>query len=122
VRKFPLRPIRSERELDRAIAVIDALLDKPRRSRAAEDYLDVLGDLVKRYEDEAHPIEDVSARDVLEHLIEAKGATQAVVARETGIGESRISEILSGKRRLTMAHVGKLACYFHVSPAVFFPA
>jgi HTH-type transcriptional regulator/antitoxin HigA len=72
VRKFPLRPIRSEKQLDHAIAVMDSLLDMPRRGRAAEDYLDVLGDLVKRYEDQAHPIEDVCEADTLEHLLEAR--------------------------------------------------
>ena len=31
VRQFPLRPIRSEKELDRAIAMINSLLDRDRR-------------------------------------------------------------------------------------------
>ena len=31
VRQFPLRPIRSEKELDRAISMIDSLLDRDRR-------------------------------------------------------------------------------------------
>ena len=46
VRAFPLRPIRIDKELDRAIAVIDALLDRGRLTAAEGDYLDVLGDLV----------------------------------------------------------------------------
>jgi transcriptional regulator with XRE-family HTH domain len=36
-----------------------------------------------------------------------------------GIAESTISEVLSGKRRLTRAQLEKLAAYFHVVPAVF---
>jgi HTH-type transcriptional regulator/antitoxin HigA len=59
VRRFPLRPIRNEKELDRAIAVIDALLDREQLTVAEEDYLDVLGDLVEHYEDQHHPIGDV---------------------------------------------------------------
>jgi HTH-type transcriptional regulator/antitoxin HigA len=116
-----LRPIRNERELDRATAVINSLLDRRRLSPAEQDYLDVLGDLVERYEDEAHPIADVSDAAMLEHLIEAKGITQAQVARATGIAQSRISELLSGRRRLTRAQIEKLAAYFHVKPAVFLP-
>src|SRR5947209_8655468 len=90
VRKFPLRPIRNDKELSQAVSVMDSLLDYPRRDRAQEDYLDVLGDLIKQYEDKAHPIADVSESEVLEHLIEAKGVTQAEVARQTGIAESRL--------------------------------
>jgi HTH-type transcriptional regulator / antitoxin HigA len=122
VRLFPLRPIRSEAELDRATTVIHSLLDRDQLSAAEQDYLDVLGDLVERYETQHHPIGDVSDADVLEHLLEAKGVTQAAVARATGIAESRLSEVLRGKRQLTRAQITKLAAYFHVGPAVFLPS
>jgi antitoxin component HigA of HigAB toxin-antitoxin module len=59
---------------------------------------------------------------MLAHLIEAKDVTQAEVARATGIRESRISEVLSRKRKLTRTQITKLAAYFRVSPAVFLPA
>ena len=55
VRRFPLRPIRSEQDLDRAIAVVDSLIDKGELSQDEDDYLDVLGDLVRKYETENHP-------------------------------------------------------------------
>ncbi len=121
IRRFPLRPIRSEAELDRAQAVIDELLDHGRLDPAEQDYLDVLGDLVEHYEDAQHAIaiDDLSDADMLEHLIEAKGVTQAEVARSTGIAESRISEVLSARRRLTREQVEQLAIYFHVPPGVF---
>ena len=48
VRAFPLRPIRSESELDRAIEVIDSLIAKEDLDSGLEDYLDVLGDLVHK--------------------------------------------------------------------------
>jgi len=121
VRHFPLRPIHNERELDQATAVINSLVDRDRLSAAEQDYLEVLGDLVERYEDKHHAIGDVSDADMLEHLIEAKGVTQAAVARATGIAASRLSEVLRGKRQLTRAQITKLAAYFHVAPAVFLP-
>jgi HTH-type transcriptional regulator/antitoxin HigA len=123
IHAFPLRPIRSERELDRAIYVINALLDRGRLTSAEEDYLEVLSDLVERYEDRHHqrPTADLSDAEMLGHLLEAKEVTQAEVARATGMRESRISEVLSGKRTLTRTQIGKLAAYFRVSPAVFLP-
>jgi HTH-type transcriptional regulator/antitoxin HigA len=39
----------------------------------------------------------VADADLLRHLIEAKGVSQADVARETGIAESTISEVLGGQ-------------------------
>jgi HTH-type transcriptional regulator/antitoxin HigA len=122
IRRFPLRRIRSERELEQAIAVIDELLDRDQLTVDEQDYLDVLGDLVERYEDQAYPIPAVSDAGMLRFLIDQKEVTQADVARATGIREARISEILSGKRELTRTQITKLAAYFHVSPAVFLTA
>jgi HTH-type transcriptional regulator / antitoxin HigA len=119
VHQFPLRPIRSDRELDEAVKVIDSLLSRPSLTPEEEDYLDVLGDLVKRYESDTHPIAPVSDAEMLSHLIEAKGVTQTEVSESTGIAVSTICEILTGKRSLNRSHIGKLARYFKVSPEVF---
>jgi len=121
IQRCPLRPITSEAELDRATAVMNSLLDRD-LNRAEDDYLDVLSDLIERYEDKHHPIDDVAEEEMLGFLIEQKGVTQAHAARATGIAESRISEVLARKRRLTRVQIEKLAAYFHVSPAVFMPA
>lgn len=117
--RFPLRPIRSDEELDEAIQVINSLLDKDVLDPWEEDYLDILSDLVERYEEVVYPIEPVSDAEMLSYLIEVRGVNQADVARATGIAESTISEILAGKRKLTRSHIGKLAGYFHVEPGVF---
>lgn len=119
VRQFPLRPIRSEAELDRAIEMINSLIDRDSLDSDEDDYLDVLSDLVHRYESEEYPMPPVPDKDMLTHLIEAKQVTQAQVASATGIAESTISEVLSGKRGLNRHHIGLLSRYFNVSPAVF---
>ena len=119
IRRFPLRPIRSEEELDRAIAIIDELIDSEELDAWGKDYLDILSDLTERYEMEQYPIEPVSDAEILAHLIEAKGITQAKVATETRIAESTISEILGGKRALNRSQIGRLARYFNVEPTVF---
>ena len=119
IRQFPLRPIRSDDELDEAIRVVDSLVGRPALPPEEQDYLLVLSDLVERYEAEAHPIAPLSDADMLQHLIEAKGVPQTEVARATGIADSTISEVLSGKRSLNRTHIGKLARYFAVSPEVF---
>lgn len=119
IRRWPLRPIRSDDELAAAIDVVDALLDRRVLDRGAKDYLDVLSDLIERYETEHMPMAPVSDAQMLRHLLEAKGVSQAQTARDTGIVESTISEILAGKRSLNRAQIAKLARYFHVEPSVF---
>jgi len=119
VLRFPLRPIRSDKELNAAIEMVDSLLDQEKLATAEADYLDVLGDLIEQYETVAHPIAPVSDGEMLRHLIEAKGVSQTEVSRATGIADSSISEILKGKRSLNRSHIGKLARYFNVSPEVF---
>ena len=56
VRELPLRPIRSEAELDRAIAMVNVLGDREALTPAEHDYLLVLSDLIEKYEDEQYPI------------------------------------------------------------------
>jgi HTH-type transcriptional regulator/antitoxin HigA len=119
VRRFPLRPIRSDEELDRAVAMVDSLIDRENLNQDEQDYLDVLSDLVERYETEVHPIAPVSDAVLLTHLIEMKGVTQAEVAAQTGIGESTISAFVSGARIPNRKHIAKLAPYFHINPGVF---
>lgn len=119
IRRFPLRPIRSDDQLDKATKVIDSLIDRADLRADEQDYLDVLGDLVEAYEREQHPIVLVSDAEMLRHLMEAKQVSQSQLANDTGIAVSTISEVLAGKRKLTRTHIGKLARYFHVGANAF---
>jgi HTH-type transcriptional regulator / antitoxin HigA len=119
VQEFPLRPIRSDSKLDRAIAMIDRLSDRESLAPEEDDYMDVLCGLVERYETENDPEPTVSAADMLRHLIEAKGVNQAKVAEATGINESTISEILTGKREVSRKVMRAFADYFQVDPYIF---
>lgn len=117
--QFPLRPLRSDKELNAAVKMVDSLLDRKNLAVEEKDYLEVLGGLIEQYESEAHPIAPVSDVEMLRHLIEAKGVSQTEVSKATGIADSTISEVLKGKRALNRSHIGKLARFFNVSPDVF---
>jgi HTH-type transcriptional regulator / antitoxin HigA len=118
VREWPLRPIRTEAELDRAIARLDALSDREALSPEEHDYLLVLAGLVERYEDEHHPIPAVTGVPMLRYLIESRGVPQARVAAGAGLAESALSEILSGKRKLGIKAITALAGFFKVDPGL----
>jgi HTH-type transcriptional regulator / antitoxin HigA len=119
IRLFPLRPLRTQADLDGAIGVIDSLIDQESLSLPEQDYLDVLSDLVEAYESEAVPMSVVGDAEMLRFLIEQKGITQAEVASGARIAESTVSEVLSGKRKFNRLQIGKLARYFHVEPGAF---
>lgn len=119
VRAFPLVSIRDGAHLDRALEVIDRLVDKPERTDAEEAYLGALTDLVETYENAHVAFPPQTGVEALESLMEENGLKQRDLAPILGT-QSIVSEVLSGKRALTATYIAKLAAYFHVSPAVFF--
>src|SRR4051812_2108143 len=84
VRRFPLRPLRADADLDAAVAIVDALIDQDELSPPEQDYLDVLSDLVEAYEATAVPMRPVGDAEMLRFLIEQKGVSQVEVARKAG--------------------------------------
>jgi HTH-type transcriptional regulator/antitoxin HigA len=118
VRSFPLASIRSERQFRSAQDVIDKLLAKGRLNAGEVAYIDALSDLVATYEDEHYDLPAASDADMLRHLLEAKGVSQAELCRATGIAASVVSEVLSGKRPFSKDVVSKLSRYFNVDKSV----
>jgi HTH-type transcriptional regulator/antitoxin HigA len=118
VRAFPLAPIVSERHLGAAQDVMDRLLAQRGLNKGEQTYLEVLSDLVAFYEDARHAIERASDADMLRHLMDAKGVTQAQVSRETALAKSTISEVLAGRRPFSRQMIRKLADYFRVDVSV----
>jgi len=119
IRTCPLRPLRSEADLDEAIAILDGLAVKDALSAAEADYLAVLSDLVEQYEAEVSPLPPASDAEMLQHLLEAQAATPVEVAQATGIDAATLGAVLAGTHQLTREQIGALARHFQVSPSVF---
>jgi antitoxin component HigA of HigAB toxin-antitoxin module len=117
IRRFPLRRLRSEEELDRAVAVLNDLLDRS-LDPWEEEYLDLLGTLIEQFEEGAFA-DGPSHADLLEHLLDARGVSVEEVSRATGVPLSTLRRVLGGRHSVPPGHVGSLADYFHVEPAVF---
>jgi HTH-type transcriptional regulator / antitoxin HigA len=122
VRAFPLRPIVDDRSLDAAIAMVDSLLDRDDLDPSEQDYLDVLGDLIEKYEDAHVEMPTTDDASLVAFLMEQRGVTQAQLSAATGIIKSTVSQILNGKRKLTREHIEVLAGFFKVDPGTFFGA
>jgi HTH-type transcriptional regulator/antitoxin HigA len=119
IRAFPLRPLRSDADLDAAVAVIDSLVDRGELAPQERDYLDVLARLVEDYEDEHDPLPELSGVEALRFLIEENGLSQAQLARDTGVPVTTLNEILTGKRGISPAVRKALAGRFKVAPTLF---
>ncbi|MCI0377804.1 MAG: helix-turn-helix domain-containing protein [Gemmataceae bacterium] len=122
---FPLRPLRSERDYEEALTVLDTLAVRPEGSLdpAEQDYLDTLTMLVEAY-DREHEAFDSAQRDplsMLKYAMEESGTTQADVGRMLG-NRALASLILNGHRQLSKRHIRILADHFKVSPALFLQA
>jgi HTH-type transcriptional regulator/antitoxin HigA len=118
-----LRVIHSEEEYQRAMATLYRLSDRGNGRTADETkYLLALAVFVEKYEEEYHPVPQVSGIDMLRYLIETHEKTLREVAAGTGLAYSTISEILAGKRKLSVKQVEALARFFKVKAAVFLDA
>ena len=69
--------------------MIDHLLSKGKLDNGEELYLDALSDLVAAYEDVHYAIAPASDADMLRHLMDAKGITQAELCRQTAFPNPR---------------------------------
>jgi HTH-type transcriptional regulator/antitoxin HigA len=122
LRHFPLRPIRSKRELDRAMKIAGhlATYDEGTLPVGEQDYLDTLTILIEEFQKSASAeMPEVSPLAMLKHLMEERGMTVTDLGRVVG-SQSNASLILSGKRGLSKRVIGRLAEHFHVAPGVFF--
>lgn len=112
------RPLRSDHDLEGAIAITHRLLDRSDLSDAELDYLDILGSLIEAYEDVHVPIPPVSGVEALRHLMEENGLTQRDLIPLLGT-RSVVSEVLRGNRNLSKKHIKALSAHFGLPADVF---
>ena len=115
----PLLTIRNEREYDRAIKRLNALLDQVGNNSRHPLFslLDTLGTLIHTYEEAHHTIPSQTGGDILSYLMDEHGLTQSDLP-EIG-SQGVVSEVLNGKRDLNVRQIRALAARFGVSAAVF---
>jgi HTH-type transcriptional regulator/antitoxin HigA len=118
VRTFPLVSIRDDVQLAEALAVVDRLVERAPRTAAEEAYLGALTDLVEIYEDAHVPVPPTSGVEAVRYLMEENELSQADLVPFFGT-PSLVSAVLSGKRRLALSHIRRLAAHFGVPADVF---
>jgi antitoxin component HigA of HigAB toxin-antitoxin module len=125
VRRFPLRRLKSQQQHAEALKVLGrvSLAHQGARDSGVLDYLDVLAGLIDQYERAAQLKVDASQTSpagVVRHLINANGLSVSGLAREIGIGQSNLSEMLSGRREFSKRAIAGIRDRFGLSPEIFF--
>ncbi|MFO8030756.1 MAG: helix-turn-helix domain-containing protein [Cyclonatronaceae bacterium] len=98
-----IRPIHTNKDYQEALSRIEILLDS-RPGSAEADELEILGLLVNEFERKHFPIDEPDPIEAIKFRMEQLGLTQNDLAKILG-SRSRASEILSGKRSLSLTQI-----------------
>lgn len=115
------RVIRNDKELEQYTDALFRLTALERPSPSELDAIDLLTLLVERYEREHYSIPAANPVSILRFLIENQGLTQRDLIPQFGT-ESAVSMFLSGRRKLTVGQIKKLAARFRLPADVFLSA
>lgn len=101
-----IQPIRSDADLDRAFARLEALW-RAEEGTPEADELEVLSILIERYEDEHYPVGPSDPIEAIKFRMEQQKLTPRDL--EPYIGSSgRVSEVLNRKRQLSLRMIRRL--------------
>jgi HTH-type transcriptional regulator/antitoxin HigA len=101
-----IKPIKSERDYERALVEIDKLMDA-RPNTSAGDRLDVLATLVAAWEEQHYPIDPPDAVEAIRFAMEQRGLTRRDLEPYIG-SRARVAEVLNRKRALTLPMIRRL--------------
>jgi HTH-type transcriptional regulator/antitoxin HigA len=114
------RPIETEKENERALAIVNELMSKGEDKLTPEEQalLKLLVQLIEDFEEKAYPIPEAPGWRVLRTLMENRGVRQADLLHIFG-SRGIASEVVNGKRAISKAQAKALGEFFKVSPELF---
>jgi HTH-type transcriptional regulator/antitoxin HigA len=101
-----IRPIKTEKDYNASIRRIEVLWGA-KKDTPQGDELDLLVTLVESYEMKHYPIAPPDPVDAIKFRMEQMEMTKADLVQYLG-SQSRVSEILNGKRKLTLGMIKSL--------------
>lgn len=103
-----IKPIKTRKDYDEAVALLSALIAKSPEPDTPEDIqIDILGTLIDDYESAILPDYDADPIEAIKLRIEQLGLKEVDLVPYLG-SRSRVSEILSGTRTLTVTMIKNL--------------
>ena len=111
-----IAPIRNEKDYQSALKRLELIFDATKGSENGDE-LEILSILIDRYENENFPIGMPDPIEAIKFRMEQMGMKQKDLAEVVGF-KSRVSEILSKKRKLTLDMIRKLNTTLHIPTEV----
>lgn len=117
-----IKPIKNKGQYEDALARVYDLMQKNLKPASKNsDELEVLSILIREYEIKHYPVPKPSPLEAIKFRIEQMGVSDAQLSDILG-ARSRKSEILSGKRKLSLAMIRKLNEVMHIPAEVLIQA
>lgn len=118
---LPITDNESLERVTRALEELDRTMQEEGHPHPLAEFSNLVMHRIVAYENEHHPIDDseVSGAQMLASLMEERELSQRQLAKETGIQQSTISQLINGKREFTADHIRRLSKYFKCNPSLF---
>lgn len=111
-----LKPIKSEQDYRNALARIEVIFDAPINTKEGDE-AEILSLLIENYENEHYSIDAPDPIEAIKIRMEELNMRQKDLVGIIG-GKSRVSEILSRKKRLTVDMIRELEQMLQISASV----
>ena len=115
-----IKPIKTKKDYQAAIARLEQIFDSKPGSKEGDELV-VLGILIEKYEQEHNPFDYSDPIEAIKFRMEQQGYTQNDLASVVGL-KSRASEILSGKRKLSLEMIRQLNSHLKIPTEVLIQA
>ncbi|MEO5582186.1 MAG: helix-turn-helix domain-containing protein [Saprospiraceae bacterium] len=99
-----IKPIKTNKEYQVALRKLESVFDaKP--NTANGDILQILSLVIHDYEQKKYPILPLTPVEALKYEMEEQGFSQSALAKKMKISKSTISEILRGKKQMSLKFI-----------------
>jgi len=111
-----ITPIKTENDYNVALKRMEALFDAPVGTQESDE-ADILGLLIDEFEKKYYPIDAPDPIEAIKIRMEEMQLKQKDLVSLIG-SNSRVSEVLNRKRKLTMKMIRNLNCQLNISPKI----
>jgi HTH-type transcriptional regulator/antitoxin HigA len=101
IKNMDIKPIKTEADYLTTLKIIATLMHAKANSTEG-DMLEVLSLLVHEYEHKNHRVEKLSPLEAIKYEMNEQSLSQSGLAKRFGMSKSAISEILAGKKQMSV--------------------
>lgn len=101
-----IKPIKNKKDYEIALKRVEKLWGVKEDTPEGDEF-EVLFTLIEKYEDEHYPIPPPDPIEAIKFRMEQMGLSKSELAKYLGY-KSRVSEVLNGRRKLTLPMIRKL--------------